>query len=240
MIYVGVLGSQGRMGQAILGVLENHPSCNLSIAGTRENVEPLFEASDVVIDFTSPDALSNHLNLALIHKKPLVIGTTGLQTHHENLLTSTARKIPLIVASNMSVGISILSNFVEIAARLLDESYDIEISELHHRHKKDAPSGTSFMLGRSAAKGRGKLLEELTCPAQREGERIRGQIGFSVQRGGMVIGDHAIKFIGNEEMIEISHRAFSRTTYAKGALRAAEWITKQAPGLYTMKDILGL
>lgn len=240
MIHVGVLGSNGRMGQAILGALKNHPHCSLSVAGTRENTQSLFEASDVVIDFTTPEALSEHVNLTLSHKIPLVIGTTGLQSHHEKLVSTAATKIPVVVGSNMSIGMTVLSSLVQKAAHLLDENYDIEISELHHRHKKDAPSGTSLMLGQSAARGRGKLLEELKCNPNREGERIKGTIGFSVQRGGMIVGDHCVGFIGDAEMIELSHRGLSRAIYANGALRAAAWVAKQKPGLYTMKDVLGL
>jgi 4-hydroxy-tetrahydrodipicolinate reductase len=240
MLYVGVLGSNGRMGQALLGALENHPRCSLSIAGTRNNTGSLFEGSDVVIDFTTPDALSTHVDLSITHKIPIIVGTTGLTNPHKKLLTSAATKIPLVVASNMSIGMTLLNNLVQKAAHLLDDSYDIEISELHHRHKKDAPSGTSLMLGQSAAKGRGKLLEELMCNPHREGERIKGTIGFSVQRGGMVVGDHSVRFIGDEEMIELSHRGLSRNVFAKGALRAAEWVVKQKPGFYTMGDVLGL
>jgi 4-hydroxy-tetrahydrodipicolinate reductase len=240
MIYVGVLGSNGRMGQAILSALENHPHCSLSLAGTRENIESVFEASDVVVDFTTPEALSDHINLTLSHKKPLVIGTTGLHPHHDRVVSAASTKIPLVVASNMSIGMAVLNNLVQRAAHLLNEDYDIEISELHHRHKKDAPSGTSLMLGRSAAKGRGKLLDELKGNPQREGERVKGTIGFSVQRGGMIVGDHCVRFIGDEEMMELSHRGLSRGIFAKGALRAAEWVSKQKPGLYTMSDVLGL
>jgi len=240
MIYVGVLGSSGRMGQAIVEALENHPRCTLSVLGTRNNTDHLFEVSDVVIDFTSPEALSTHTNLGLKYQKPLVVGTTGLLPHHHQLTSSAATDIPLVVASNMSPGIALLRNFVEKAAHYLDETYDIEIAEMHHRHKKDAPSGTSLLLGQSAAKGRGKTLDELKCDHAHGGERKAGSIGFSVQRGGAVIGDHSVRFIGDEEMLELTHRGLSRSVYAKGALRAAEWLTKQKPGLYTMADVLGL
>lgn len=240
MIYVGVLGSQGRMGKALLEALEHHPKCSLSIAGTRDNTTSVFEKSHVVIDFTSSDPLSNHIDLAISHNKPIVIGTTGLQLQHEKLISSAATKIPLVVASNMSIGMTILNSLVQKTASLLNETYDIEITELHHRDKKDAPSGTALMLGRSAANGRGKLLEELKCNPTREGERAKGTIGFAVQRGGMVIGDHSVRFIGDDEMIELSHRGISRNVYAKGALLAAEWISRQKPGLYSMKDVLEL
>lgn len=240
MIHVGVLGSSGRMGQAILQALQNHPRCTLSVSGTRDNSDQLFKVSDVVIDFTSPESLEAHLNLSLDSKKPLVVGTTGLLPHHHQLTSSAATQIPLVVASNMSLGITLLRNFVEKAAHYLDETYDIEITELHHRHKKDAPSGTSLLLGESAAKGRKETLDNLKCDHTQAGERKTGSIGFSVQRGGAVIGDHSVRFIGDEEMLEFSHRGLSRVIYAKGALRAAEWIIKQKPGLYSMVDIFGL
>ncbi len=240
MIYVGVLGSTGRMGQTILNALQNHPRCRLSIAGRRDNVSSLFEQSDVIIDFTSPESLSTYINLAITLKKPLVIGTTGFQPKDEKTLSKAALKIPMVVAANMSVGITLLSNLVQQSANLLDETYDIEISEIHHRHKKDAPSGTSLILGNAAAQGRKKELSSLQNGPDRQGERHKGSIGFSVQRGGLIIGDHSVRFIDDEEMIELSHRGLSRNLYAKGALRAVEWVIHQNPGLYSMKDVLGL
>jgi 4-hydroxy-tetrahydrodipicolinate reductase len=240
-VRVGILGSTGRMGKALLAALENHSQCKLSLAGTRENSSLLFEASDVVIDFTTPEALPTHIEFGLKHKKPLVVGTTGLGLPHKSMLSSASSEIPLVVSSNMSIGITLLANFIEKAAYFLDEGYDIEISELHHRHKKDTPSGTSLMLGQAAAKGRGDSLDNLRCDHNtRQGQRSKGSIGMCVQRGGMVIGDHAVRFIGDEEMLEFSHRGLSRAVYAKGALQAAQWLTKQKPGLYSMADVLGV
>jgi len=239
MIDVGVLGSKGRMGQALVAALDHHPRCRLSIAGTRENVDPLFVGSDVVIDFTSPDALPSHIHFSLIHKRPLIIGTTGLMSSHKQLISSAAYHIPLVVSPNMSIGITLLTNFIQKAVSVFDESYDVEISELHHRHKKDAPSGTALLWGQTVAKSRGKSLEELRYNPL-EKERANGAIGFAIQRGGMTIGDHSIRFIGEEEMVEFSHRGFSRKLYAKGALLAAEWVVSQKPGLYSMQDVLGL
>ena len=228
------------MGQAIGEALKNHPRCTLSVSGTRDNTEHLFKVSDVIIDFSSPEALETHLNLSLQYTKPLVVGTTGLLPPHHQLITSAAALIPLVVAANMSLGITLLRNFVEKAAHYLDETYDIEITELHHRHKKDAPSGTALLLGQSAAKGRKETLDNLKCDHTQAAERKTGSIGFSVQRGGAIIGDHSVHFIGDEEMLEFSHRGLSRTVYAKGALRAAEWVIKQKQGLYSMADVLGL
>jgi 4-hydroxy-tetrahydrodipicolinate reductase len=240
MIHVGVLGSTGRMGQAVTKTLKNHPRCTLSAAGTRDNADHLFEASDVVIDFTSPEALSTHVSLSLKYKKPLVVGTTGLLPHHHQLTSSAAIQIPLVVASNMSPGIALLKNFVEKAAHYLDETYDIEITETHHRHKKDAPSGTALLLGQAAAKGRKMPLDDLKCDHVHGGERRPGSIGFAVHRGGAVIGDHCVRFISDEEILELTHRSLSRSVYAKGALLAAEWVVKQKPGLYSMADVLEL
>lgn len=239
MIHVGILGSTGRMGQAILEALEAHPRCTLGRAGIRENTDDVFEKSHVIIDFTTALALPNHLEQSLRHQKPLVIGTTGIE-HHHPLLASTATKIPLVVSPNMSIGITLLTNLIQKTANLLDESYDIEISELHHRYKKDSPSGTALLWGQAAALGRHKQLDQVRCDSSRQGERQTGTIGFAIKRGGTVIGDHSAQFIGDDEMIELSHRGLSRTLYAKGALRAAEWVATQKPGLYSMADVLGL
>jgi len=239
-IRVGILGSTGRMGQALLKVLENHPLCTLGLAGTRHNLDAVFEASDVVIDFTMPEALVTHVHSSLKYTKPLVVGTTGLQPHHVALLATASSKIPLVVASNMSIGVTLLAHFIEKAAHFLDETYDIEIYELHHRHKKDSPSGTALMLGKAAARGRGGSLDSLMRSPTHEGDRPKGSIGISTQRGGAVCGDHSVCFIGDEEMIEFSHRGLSRALYAKGALQAAQWLTQQKPGIYSMAEVLGI
>jgi 4-hydroxy-tetrahydrodipicolinate reductase len=240
MIAVGVLGSTGRMGQAILAILQDNPSCQLSLAGTRDNLESLFQTSDVVIDFTTPEAFTPHVELGLTHKKPLVVGTTGLQPSHHLLASQAATQIPLVIASNMSIGMTLLADLVQKSAHFLSEDFDIEVRELHHRAKKDAPSGSSLFLGQAAALGRGKTLEELRCPDSRQGPRPSGTIGFCAQRGGAIIGDHTVSFIGDHEMIELSHRGLSRTLYAKGALHAAQWIISQNPGVYSMADVLSL
>jgi 4-hydroxy-tetrahydrodipicolinate reductase len=240
MIAVGVLGSTGRMGQAILAALEAHPRCQLSVAGTRLNAREVFQDSDAVINFTTPDALISHLDLSRRFHKPLVIGSTGLTVEHEAYLHEAAKTVPLVVSPNMSIAVTLLTNLVRQAAEILDESYDIEISELHHRYKKDAPSGTALMLGEAAANGKGKPLAALRRPDNNQGPRPSEIIGFSSQRGGSVVGDHKVSFIGDDDMIELSHRGFSRNLYAKGALRAAEWVIIQKPGIYSMADVLNL
>jgi 4-hydroxy-tetrahydrodipicolinate reductase len=240
MISVGVLGSTGHMGRAILTALEAHPRCRLSIAGTRLNTAEVFQSSDVVIDFTTPDTLISHADFSHHFRKPLVIGTTGLTAEHDARLHQIATTVPLVVSPNMSIAVTLLANLVRQAAEILDESYDIEISELHHRHKKDAPSGTALMLGKAVSHGKGKPLAALCSPDDRQGPRPSGVIGFSSQRGGAVVGDHMVRFIGDEDMIELSHRGFSKNLYAKGALRAAEWVVTQKPGFYSMADVLEL
>jgi 4-hydroxy-tetrahydrodipicolinate reductase len=240
MIAVGVLGATGRMGQSILAALGAHPRCRLSVAGTRLNGGEVFQNSDVVIDFTTPDALIPHADFSRRFRKPLVIGTTGLTAEHEAYLHEVAKTVPLVVSPNMSIAVILLANLVRQAAEILDESYDIEISELHHRYKKDAPSGTALMLGEAAAKGKGKSLAVLRRPDNGQGQRPLEGIGFSSQRGGAVVGDHKVGFIGDEDMVELSHRGFSRNLYAKGALRAAEWVVTQKPGIYAMADVLNL
>jgi 4-hydroxy-tetrahydrodipicolinate reductase len=240
MIAVGVLGSAGQMGRAILAALEAHSRCRLSVAGTRLNGVEVFQTSDVVIDFTTPDALIPHADFGRRFHKPLVIGTTGLTAEHTAHLQEAAKTIPLVVSPNMSIAVTLLANLVRQAAETLDKSYDIEISELHHRYKKDAPSGTAFMFGEAVAKGKGKSLTELRHLDNTQGQRPAGMIGFSSQRGGSVVGDHKVCFIGDEDMIELSHRGFSKALYAKGALRAAEWVVTRSPGIYSMADVLDL
>lgn len=240
MIQVGVLGSTGRMGQEIIALLENHATCQLSAAGTRKNASSLFPLSDVLIDFTSPEALPLHLDLSLQHKNPLVVGTTGLTTHHHQLISTAAKHIPLFVSANMSFGIALLKQLTQKTAEILDNSFDIEISEIHHRHKKDAPSGTALMLGEAAAKARQKHLSEIRVQDGHLGGRKSGTIGFSAQRGGNIVGEHTVRFLGDDEMITLSHQSFSRTLYAKGALQAARWLVSQKPGLYSMDHIIPL
>ena len=240
MISVGVLGSTGHMGRAILAALEAHPRCRLSIAGTRFNAAGVFQNSDVIIDFTTPDALILHADFSRHFHKPLVIGTTSLTAEHDSYLREVAQTVPLVVSPNMSIAVTLLANLARQAAEILDESYDIEISELHHRYKKDAPSGTALMLGKAVSDGKGKSLADLRSPNDRQGQRPSGVIGFSSQRGGSVVGDHTVRFIGDEDMIELSHRGFSRNLYAKGALCAAEWVVTQKSGLYSMADVLSL
>ncbi|HRC25827.1 MAG TPA: 4-hydroxy-tetrahydrodipicolinate reductase [Alphaproteobacteria bacterium] len=213
---------------------------------TREP-EALFERADVVVDFTTPQSTRAHIDLAARLGKPCVIGTTGLNADDERALKDAARTAPILSAANMSAGVTLLCALVEQAAAALGPEWDIEIFEAHHRAKVDAPSGTALALGRSAASGRGlsgagaSENDPFTFARHgKTGARTEGTIGFSVARGGDVVGDHTVFFYGAGERIELTHRATDRALFARGAIRAALWLPGRPPGLYTMRDVLGL
>ena len=201
-----------------------------------------FQDSDVVSDFTVPAATAGHAGVAGGNGCALIVGTTGLEAEHMDALASAAEKAVVVQAANMSVGVNLLLGLTEQVASALGDDYDIEIAEMHHRHKVDAPSGTALALGAAAAKGRGVNLEDVSDRG-RDGEagpRIAGDIGFSVIRGGDVAGDHTVIFAGPGERVELTHKAGSREIFARGAIRAALWTEGRAPGLYSMRDVLGL
>ncbi len=200
----------------------------------------LFRASGAVIDFSAPAASVGHAKIAAATGKPLVIGTTGLDAAQEGALKQAARKAPILWAPNMSVGVNLLLELVREAAARLGADYDIEILEMHHRYKVDAPSGTALALGRAAAAGRGVDLGKKRV-LRREGmtgPRQPGDIGFAVLRGGDEVGCHKVLFAGPGEVVELAHRATSRRVFARGAVRAALWLAKRKPGLYSMADVL--
>lgn len=265
MIKIGIVGCGGRMGKLILREILQQPDLTLSGATVKitnslvgidcgallgmppiniaihSNNDKLFSESDVVIDFTSPQATVSHASLAEKHQKALVVGTTGLNSAQEDILKQAAKKAPIIYAANTSLGVNLLAALVEQAAKSLSTEFDIEINEMHHRRKMDAPSGTALLLAESAAKGRAADLHKILAAGNRTGERKVGSIGFSVLRGGGVVGDHDVLFASDEEIITLSHRALDRNLFAKGALKAAIWAAKkQQSGLYTMRDVLGL
>lgn len=250
MIRVGVLGASGRMGQAIIAELKNHPKMILGGAYARRlvNLEDVtihldhatvFEASDVVLDFTSPYTVETHLQQAHKYKKPIIVGITGLSDSHKKLLVETAKYAPVVYAENTSMGATILTFLTQHLAKWLDESFDIEILDIHHRNKVDAPSGTAIALGRAAARGRG-LDSDVHLALERSGLRRPQSIGFAVQRGGNGAGEHTVSFMGDNETFNLTTRTYSRSVYAKGALHAAAWAVTQSPGLYTMVDVLGV
>lgn len=206
------------------------------------NPGPLALASDVLIDFTTPTALEATINACCEGRAALVIGTTGLEPHHHVLIDQAASSIPVLQASNTSLGVALLARLVEQAAQALGPDWDIEIAELHHRMKADAPSGTALTLGQAAARGRGIDLDTRS-ERGRDGlsaRRQSGNIGFASLRGGTAAGDHMVLLAGEGERIELWHRAESRAIFARGALKAAAWLAGRQPGRYAIDDVLGL
>jgi 4-hydroxy-tetrahydrodipicolinate reductase len=260
MIKIGILGARGRMGQALIqAVLENagldffagseragHPDCGKTIPGTSvlltDTAQSVFEAVDIVIDFTPPGATIDHAKIAAATNTKLVVGTTGLTDADFAALDVAAQKIAIIQAGNYSLGVNVLTALAEQAAKRLGADWDIEIVEMHHRHKIDAPSGTALMLGEAAATGRGTTLSDVRSPVRDgvTGERKEGSIGFAALRGGSVIGEHDIVFASEHERITLSHRAENRGLFAAGAVKAAAWLSDQSAGRYTMRDVLDL
>lgn len=244
---VGIVGCKGRIGSLLMEELRSGAwaDLGLELAGgseRSESVDSLFKTSDVVIDFTSPEGTLCHIRLAMEHKTALIIGTTGLSLEDEGKLKEASLLIPIVYAANMSVGVNMLLALVEQAAARLADDWDIEIFEAHHKHKIDAPSGTALALGKAAASGRDVLLEDVASYARhgKTGARESGAIGFSVMRGGDIVGEHDVSFLSEGERLTLSHKATNRALFAKGALRAALWIGGKTPGLYSMRDVLGL
>ena len=203
-----------------------------------DKAEDLFAPKpQLCIDFTIPEASVRHAELAAAHGVPMVIGTTGLNDEQRQVISACAKKIPIMICANTSVGITLLRQLVEQVAAQLVSGWDIEIVETHHKHKIDAPSGTALALGAAAAKGRGVLLGDVAS-INREGARRDGNIGFAVMRGGNVAGEHSVIFYGDSERVELTHRATDRIIFAQGALRAGVWVVGQSAGLYAMDDVL--
>lgn len=254
MIKIGIHGANGKMGQMILQCLKNSDQAVVSalydsnssglkcdFAITANSLEELFNNCDVVIDFTIKDGTINLINYARTNPKPLVIGTTGLGEDGVNLLKLASNAMPILQATNMSLGVAVLKRLSVLAAKTLSE-FDIEIVEQHHRHKKDAPSGTALTLGESVAKARGLNLNDVMINGREGmvGARRKDEIAVLAVRGGDVVGRHTVGFYNDGEFIELNHTATSRATFAKGAIKAAIWITKQPHGLYDIDDCLGL
>jgi len=256
---IGIVGCSGRMGQMVINQVAGTEGCVIAgaseqpghdaigqeaVAGVtvRDDPAAMMADVDVVVDFTIPDATVHHAELAAASGTAMVIGTTGLDDAQAQVLSAAATKIPVVWAPNMSVGVTLLLALTEQVAGLLEpQNYDIEVVEMHHRHKIDAPSGTALGLGKAAAAGRGVPLESV-YQAVRDGHtgaRPDGQIGFATLRGGDVVGDHSVVFAGDGERVELTHKAGSRTVFAAGAVRAAMWTKGQASGLYSMKSVLG-
>ena len=240
-LQVAIFGVSGRMGRAVVAAVEE--SSGAAVKGsTTSSGDPAaaLRGADVAIEFALPQATAAHLAACVAAKRPLVIGTTGHDDAQRAQIAAAAREIAIVMAPNMSLGVNLLLKLVELTAGKLDASYDIEVFEAHHRNKKDAPSGTALALGAAAASGRGVKLSEVAEHA-RHGTgagRARGAIGFSVVRGGDVVGDHTVTFAGAGERIELTHRASDRMAFARGAVQAARWLVGRPPGLYSMQDVL--
>ncbi|MFZ5610403.1 MAG: 4-hydroxy-tetrahydrodipicolinate reductase [Pseudomonadota bacterium] len=234
-------GGSARAGHPLVGRPVPHPEGG-AVRETKVFADPaaLAAVSEVIIDFTHPAALAAHVAAAEQAGAALVVGTTGLEAAHLAALRQAARRIAIVHSANMSLGVNLIASLVREAAARLGPDWDIEILEMHHRHKVDAPSGTALMLGRAAAAGRGVALEEVMVAARggESGARAPGAIGFAVLRGGSVAGEHSVIFAGEEERLELSHKATSRSIFARGALAAARWLKGRPPGLYSMADVL--
>jgi 4-hydroxy-tetrahydrodipicolinate reductase len=264
LIRVAVAGASGRMGRALVESLVGHPQATLAVAlevpgspalgldagaavgrntgvGITADLEALASA-DVLIDFTRPQGTLAHLALCRRHGVRPVIGTTGFDDADKRMIEAVACALPVVMAPNFSVGINVLTNLLDIAARALGDGYDIEVIETHHRHKVDAPSGTALHLGEAVAQAVGRDLKACGVYGREgiTGERDPRTIGFATVRGGDVVGDHTVLFAGIGERVELTHKASSRATFAEGAVRAACWLATRQAGLYDMRDVLGL
>jgi len=222
-----------------IGVLAGCGECSVLLA---DDLDKVIGSGDVIIDFTVPSSTLNNIRIAAANKKAMVIGTTGLSSDEMETIKKYAVEIPVMLAPNMSVGVNLLFKILKDVARTLGDDYDIEIVEAHHRMKKDAPSGTALKMAQVISEAVNRDLNEVAVYARKGiiGERTKKEIGIQTVRAGDIVGDHTVLFGGLGERIEITHKASSRDTFARGALRAALWIKDKKPGLYDMQDVLGL
>jgi len=260
MVKIGILGCMGRMGQAIEAAVKKVPELSLMIGSERadhplvgktspvsglpitDQTGVVFDAADIVIDFTAPGNTAVHARMAADKQTKLLVGTTGMSYDDEAALNNAAKSVAVMQAGNYSVGVNVLLSLVHETAARLDADWDAEVLEMHHRNKVDAPSGTALMLGEAVADGRGQSLSVLRAPMRDgvSGARKTGSIGFAALRGGNVVGEHSVVFASDSETITLSHRAENRMLFADGAVRAAHWLAKQEKGRYSMRDVLGL
>jgi 4-hydroxy-tetrahydrodipicolinate reductase len=266
MIKVVIAGAAGRMGCRLVSLVRDSTAMTLAgalegkhhhalgedageIAGSgragiqiSEDLSAMMERGEVVIDFSSPQATLEHLRIVAQHRRAMVIGTTGLSASELDELKLLAQQVPCVFSPNMSVGVNLIYKVIGEMAKTLGDEYDIEVIEAHHRLKKDAPSGTALKIAEVLAQAVNRDLNEVGVYARKGliGERTKKEIGIQTIRAGDIVGDHTILFGGMGERIEVTHRASSRDTFARGALRAARWVVRQPPGLYDMMDVLGL
>ena len=261
---IAIHGAAGRMGRAVIQTALATPGVNLVAAIDRKDnaelgedvgsvvgmadigvsvgyvLDPAAEPFEVLVDFSQPEGTMSALELCRSHKKALVIGTTGFAPEQRDRIEAAAREIPICTAANFSIGVNVVLSLLGDAARLLGDHYDVEVLEAHHRHKTDAPSGTALAMGEEVAKALGRSLKEFGVYARegQTGPRPKKAIGFATVRGGDVVGDHTVMFLGEGERVEISHKATSRLNFAQGAVRAAQWLSGRPAGLYSMQDVL--
>jgi len=265
MSNIAIFGANGRMGRILIDAIDQSADDNLTAAAVRasssfvgvdvgelagigkkgllicDNLHSNIKNIEVLIDFTLPDALTENLAFCVAHNKPIIIGTTGLNTQQKATLDSAAKHIPIVFAANYSVGVNLMLNLVRKAAAVMAGSADIEILEAHHRFKKDAPSGTAMAIGQAIADEIGRDLSKCAVYGREgeTGERDQQTIGFATVRAGDVVGEHTALFADIGERLEITHKASSRLTFAKGAVKAASWIIGKPAGLYDMEEVLG-
>ena len=263
-ISVSIPGSNGRMGKTLLRLILENSKYEIAAAtclpsedevgvdigffvgkgkiNKEIKAEPvaLFQNSDVLIDFTAPDATIFHAGECYNNNMPIVIGTTGLNNDQEKELRSLSKKIPIVYSANFSIGVTLLSSLVSKATKTLGFDWDIEVLEMHHKHKVDSPSGTALLLGKSAADVRHQELSNVKSVSRDGliGKRKADEIGFAVLRGGDIVGEHSVLFCNAGERIELAHKATDRSIFASGALRASYWAANAEPGLYSLADVL--
>lgn len=265
-IKVGVIGAGGRMGRMLIEAVNDNPQTTLNAAIERQgsslvgadagevaaighlnvqivdDLQAVVDDIDVLIDFSLPDATEKNMQVCAEHNVAMVIGTTGFNEQQEQVLAKASEKIAIVYAGNYSTGVNLSLKLLEMAAKAFGTEADVEVIEAHHKHKIDAPSGTAYMMAEAVADARGQNLKEVAVYGRegQTGEREAGTIGIHAIRGGEIIGDHTVMFIADGEVVEITHRARARMTFAAGAVRAATWVIQQEVGQYNMQDVLGL
>ena len=265
-IDVGVIGAGGRMGRMLIEAVQDNPQTTLNAAIERQgsslvgadagevaaigrldvqivdDLKAVINDIDVLIDFSLPDATEQNMQICAANKVAMVIGTTGFNEQQEQVLTEASKQIAIVYAGNYSTGVNLSLKLLGMAAKAFGSDADVEVIEAHHKHKIDAPSGTAYMMAEAVAEARGQNLKDVAVYGRegQTGEREVGSIGIHAIRGGEIIGDHTVMFIADGEVVEITHRARARMTFAAGAVRAATWVIKQEVGQYNMQDVLGL
>ena len=265
-IRIGVIGAGGRMGRMLIEAVQDNPQTTLSAAIERQgsslvgadagevaaisrldvqivdNLAAVINDIDVLIDFSLPDATEKNMQICAEHNVAMVIGTTGFNKQQEQVLAIASEQVAIVYAGNYSTGVNLSLKLLGMAAKAFGTEADVEIIEAHHKHKIDAPSGTAFMMAEAVANARGQDLKDVAVYGRegQTGERETGTIGIHAIRGGEIVGDHTVMFIADGEVVEITHRARERMTFAAGAVRATTWVVAQAAGQYNMQDVLGL